>query len=414
MPIVIATDLSDTSRTLADIGVALAAGRKLHLLYVCPPDTQPDDRERLRTALDAEAASLQARTGHEVTPVLDVGDVASSILAHAYGAEASMIVLGARGHDRGVGSVAEIVCQRARVPVAVARVTADIVPQRLRAFVGIDFTPASLAALAWTRARPNLRVVLAHVWSPDTVRERLGLPAPVDPLAPDPQIEAALVRDLHSLPGAGGLEVALAPIFPGNSAADTLLTLAAARGADLVVLGAHQRKGIDWIRHGTAVGEALRKANLTVVAFPDRPTQHPLPSFSRVVCATDFTPVANQAIAHAYALAGPGGYVHLCTVSDRTWESAAVEDARDHALVEQLQQLVPDEGQRRGITTVCHALEHPEPARAVAQLAERVSADAIVVGGRPHSSLYDVTVGSFVHDLLERARRPVLVVHPQD
>lgn len=415
MPILVATDLSDTSRILVDLGVALGEGRDIELMYVCPSSVSPDDRERLRAALAAEAQRVREATGCAVREVLDVGDVATSILAHAYGSEAKLIALGARtSQAAGVGSVAERVCQSARVPVLAARLTADTVPAKLRVFVGIDFTPASLAALAWAKKHTRAEIVLAHVWSPSSLRDRLGLPLPVDPQDPDPRIEAAIVRDLRAIPGAEGLELAIAPIFPRESSADALLTLAAAKGADVLVLGAHQRRGLDWIRHGTAVGEALRKANLTIVAFPDRADSHPIPALSRVVCATDFSDVANQAIPHAYALAGTGGFVHLCTVSDRTWASVAEVEARDAALIARLQRLVPTGANERGITTVCHALEHPEPAKAVTQQAERVSAHAIVVGGTPHSAVYDLAVGSFVHKLLEVSTRPVFVVHPQD
>ena len=415
MSILVATDLSDTASVLVDLGVALAEGRDVSLLFVCPPDVSPGNKERLRAALAAEAQRIRAETGCTVHEVLDSGEVAPTVLAHAEATEAQLIVLGARTSVAvGAGSVAERVCQNTHVPVLVARMTADTVPAKLRLFVGIDFTPASLAALTWAKTHRRAEVVLAHVWSPEGLRDRLGLPMPVDPQDPDPRIEAALQRDLRTLPGAEGCEIVTAPVFPGETSTDALLTLAAAKGADVLVLGAPQRRGLDWIRHGTAVGDALRMANLTVVALPDHPAQHPIPSLSRVVCPTDFSAVANQAIPHAYAVAGRGGFVHLCTVSDRTWAPQADVDARDAELIARLHGLVPEGADALGITTVCHALEHPDPAVAVSHQAERVSANAIVVGGAPHSALYDLTVGSFVHKLLEVSTRPVFVVHPQD
>jgi nucleotide-binding universal stress UspA family protein len=52
------------------------------------------------------------------------------------------------------------------------------------------------------------------------------------------------------------------------------------------------------------------------------------------------------------------------------------------------------------------------PARRLAELAERIDADLIVVGSRGHAPLTGVMLGSVTQQLLHEANRPVLAVPP--
>jgi nucleotide-binding universal stress UspA family protein len=142
--VVAAVDFSDRSHEVAAEGVALAraSGGTLHLLHVAAgepalagydkDDISPftrsarageltDEHRRLR-----ELAEQLAEDGVSVTPLVVMGPTAQMILDAADHLAASHLVVGSHGHGGLhhllVGSVAEEVVRRARVPVVLVPV----------------------------------------------------------------------------------------------------------------------------------------------------------------------------------------------------------------------------------------------------------------------------------------------------
>jgi nucleotide-binding universal stress UspA family protein len=142
--VVAAVDFSDRSHEVAAEGVALAraSGGTLHLLHVAAgepalagydkdeisPFTRSarageltDEHHRLR-----ELADHLAEDGVSVTPLVVMGPTAQMILDAADHLQASHLVVGSHGHGGLhhllVGSVAEEVVRRAKVPVVLVPV----------------------------------------------------------------------------------------------------------------------------------------------------------------------------------------------------------------------------------------------------------------------------------------------------
>jgi nucleotide-binding universal stress UspA family protein len=165
----VAFDFAEASRAaLAEaIRVARATGAELDLLHVFPHAVAPGEygwpggeaqREQehraLQDALEREASdarSLQVLVRIETA----TGDPAKRILETAGAAKVSAIWMGADAHSGVAGAllgrVTTRVVREAAVPVYVVRLRAtasatDRIPDR-RVVVGVDFTPASLAAV---------------------------------------------------------------------------------------------------------------------------------------------------------------------------------------------------------------------------------------------------------------------------
>jgi nucleotide-binding universal stress UspA family protein len=69
--------------------------------------------------------------------------------------------------------------------------------------------------------------------------------------------------------------------------------------------------------------------------------------------------------------------------------------------------------QQAGVTAEVHlVLGIGQPAKQLAELAERIDADLIVLGSRGHSPLAGVVLGSVAQQLLHATGRPVLALPP--
>ena len=140
-------------------------------------------------------------------------------------------------------------------------------------------------------------------------------------------------------------------------------------------------------------------------------------AFRRVLVPTDFSMFADKAIAFAFGAAQRGGEVCLVHVippiggfkpdAERTDGHHA---KRKKDLAARLQALVPEEAQRRGIQSRVEVVEHPHPAVAICQAAERARADLICIGSRGRSGIKKQSLGSATEAVMKRSSRPVLVI----
>ena len=85
----------------------------------------------------------------------------------------------------------------------------------------------------------------------------------------------------------------------------------------------------------------------------------------------------------------------------------AAEQAR---LTSALRALVPPEAERLGITTHVSVIDGGQAATAIRQAAERLTADAIVLGSHGRGGAYRAFMGSVCEAVVHQARRPVLVI----
>jgi nucleotide-binding universal stress UspA family protein len=115
---------------------------------------------------------------------------------------------------------------------------------------------------------------------------------------------AELEKRLGSLPESEGLEIS---IEAGTGKAwEALLERAASVRADLIVMGAHRRRGIMGVFRGTTVGLVLRNGRIPVLmaGFPAGE------SYCRVVAGVDFSESSRRAVEFAAQLT-PGAEVAL-------------------------------------------------------------------------------------------------------
>lgn len=135
-----------------------------------------------------------------------------------------------------------------------------------------------------------------------------------------------------------------------------------------------------------------------------------------ILVPVDFSPVSRAVVTRAAALAEPVGarlvllhvvqpptvladYDPALPVVETMVQAANRHLARLKALVE-----------ARGLTAEFSCHKGASPSHTIAEEAERLSADYIVMGSHGHGALYDLLVGSTTGGVLRRAMCPVVVV----
>jgi nucleotide-binding universal stress UspA family protein len=226
-----------------------------------------------------------------------------------------------------------------------------------------------------------------------------------------PELETLLVRDLEAwtgeLRGEGSLRFS---VRPGLGRVDSHLELAAREAdVDLVVVGTHQRAGVARVWQSSVSRGVLHAAFTNVVCVPrssEQTLHQPLPEFSRVLCATDFSEASRRAVATAYGLVRPGGVVHLTYVHD----PGAPETTE--AIQARLSDLIPHEARSRGIHTELEIVPDDVPSLGICRTARRLSVDAICMATHCRGSISRLVLGSVAQEVLERAEQAVVLVPP--
>jgi nucleotide-binding universal stress UspA family protein len=356
---------------------------------------------------------------------------------------ARLIVMGTLGRGPGgrllVGSVAQRTVRESPCPVLVlhdgsAPFTDWAQGKRpLRVVAGVDRGPASEAALAvlsqW-RASGPCDVTLVHEYWPPGEYARLGLRGPRDLDRDDPEVIAALDRDLRQqLPHLGGSgQVALRIRASWGSVGAQLAMEAEADGSDVLVLGTDQPHGLDRLRSGSAALSALHASALPLLVVPSGRKDHPLPSqapipvIRSVLVATDLSEVGNAAIPHAYALARrPGNRVELCHVHEHALaapaymlpaQPATLSAQKRRELELHLTGLIPAQATGVGISSHITVIDGGSAADQILAAARRLGVDAIVVASHGRGGISRALFGSVAEAVVRGSDRPVYVVRP--
>jgi len=430
MTVLCATDLSDHARvaTRAAAAIARRMGSPLKLLHVIDEIGAEKDfvattaYEHLRTIVQNEAAMMARDFGIDVEAIVTPGFADETVVAVADDVKASLVVVGSLGrrkqHRWLVGSVAERVVQGSSRPVLVVRDGAPIEAwargeQALQVLVGIELSPSSRPALRFAetlRAFGPCDITVVMVAWPQGEHARLGVPPPMPLDSLNPAVKAPLMRDLErfvgTLSGAGTITLDVRPCWGRVDA--NLAALAGDTKADLVVIGTHHRAGVARAWHGSVSRGVLMDAPGNVACVPGdvlNVDDTPIRRMQRVLVPTDFSPLADAAVAAAYGLVGAGGTVHLLhvqTADTVSTEHPEVElKARTHPGAEAL-----------GITTELEVIVHESAATAICTAAARMGADAIVMTSHGRSGITRAVLGSQTDKVLRDAKRPVLVVPP--
>lgn len=291
-----------------------------------------------------------------------------------------------------------------------------------RVLCPVDFSEPSLQALAlaasvahWSGARLSVLHVVPS-FDPALVPPlRYGEPEQVIfPVAREAVLEA-LQRAADGAEAPSTTEVAAAE----GDVVPTILDEAAARRADLVVVGTHGRSGLDRALLGSVAEQLMHRAACPVLTVPpaaDRPARR---RPARVLCPVDESPASLQAVGVAREiLHGTAGRLTLLHVVDwpaggepATHGSFAVPEYRQHLLDdahERMRAIAQEPGAPRVSTEV--VVEAGEPVAAILAWARAHAPDLIVMGAQGRGGLRLALFGSTAEGVVRAAACPVLSV----
>jgi nucleotide-binding universal stress UspA family protein len=413
------TDLSEASRPALEAAAALARKHTATLLLVVvtkdggSSGNFPEDLQ-----LEREASALRQALGITIETLVVQGIPEQKLLHLAKERSADLIVVGARGggpHSRRLGSVAEQLCQRAEVPVFVVKNAETLVPWRngerlLRVVVGSGLGDASRSALEYVASWPELDITVVHVAWPFGEHYRLGVggPMPLDHLRPEihDQLLGELGRWTSESRARGPMKLAISAGFGRIDC--HLAEIASSKGAELLVVGSHQRNLASRLWQGSVSRSALHEADCNVLCVPQSQLRPRVATAPRtIVIPTDFSVLADRAIPYGYSLVGPGGTVHLVHVV-----SSLSEAKNEPELLARLAARIPEPAATSSVGTELHVVHGSAPWLAIWQHASHANADVICMATHTRDAVKSLVLGSQAHALLQNSRIPVLLVPP--
>lgn len=428
-PILCGTDYSESAAQAATVADALARRLGAPLILARSVDERGEFPEHLRKRLMnddrprlAEEAARLRGLGlvFEETVLRGVPD--AGVAQFATQAGARLVVVGASGTGGSLwvsrwllGNVAERIAETSPVPTLVVRATERLLDwaregRPLKVFIAVDFTATSEAALRWLaewRQIGPCETTLGYVHRLPEERGELAMFDGLGMTALAAETRAELERDLREKAvRLLGVEPAIR-VVPGSARVDAhLIQLATESGADLLVMGVHQWRGLQRMWHASISRRILHHAPMSVACVPVAPrAEGAIPTFSRVLAATDFSERAAPAIPYAYSALSREGAVCLLHVVK---PGEAKED-----LEAQLRALIPAGTGERGVTTEVRIVESADAAQAISEAAARFGADLVCIGTHGRSGLAAAVLGSVAQAVIARSLRPVLVVRPR-
>ena len=445
MSVVCGIDFSECSANAAEVAAGVAARLNIplylvHALGDSPIEIYVDEQASILTATRRALDELAQRLRHhgaEIHLRAELAPPKEALIRVAQVESATLLVFGAAGRRRAdgepVGSTADRLAQKSHVPALVIR---SVEPFKqwlarekpLRVLVGLDFNLVSDDAWIWaqelSRVAP-VEVIGAHIYSAASETQRLGLDQKGNYFARDPEVQAVLRRELELrfrvMPG-GDVQFRLEPGIIGPFA-DDLLSVATEVRPDLIVVGSHERNAIARFWERSVSRSILRDAPSSVACVPLSMSKASRRGLEPrvVLAATDFSRVGNAVLEFAYRQVGAGGKVYLIHVlppadsrppvgrNDIFAVSASLQAAKKSA-EEELRSLIPLRSIIYDRRTEVLILESPDPAQAIAQTAERLSADVICLGTHGRSGIGKAVLGSVAQAVLSKTQKPVLLV----
>jgi nucleotide-binding universal stress UspA family protein len=290
-PILCGTDFSKTALEAVYFAAAMARhlGTKLLLVHVLPDsglaplgsESFGEIAARSRVALGHEGDRVR-NLGTDVELKLLSGSIFDELVNAAVAASARLVVVGAVGHGLPrrlmLGSVAERTAEASPVPTLVirpgGRLSSWLLGEHpLKILTGYDFSAAGDAALEWIaelRKVGNCETTVVHIDWPPAEARRLDYRGAL-PLTENPEeIQKVLERDLADRVGRIlPLDEIRMLVIPGwGETEGYLFEIAVRRHADLVVVGTHQRLGLDQWRLGSVSRSVLHHATVAVAVVP--------------------------------------------------------------------------------------------------------------------------------------------------
>ena len=291
----------------------------------------------------------------------------------------------------------------------------------------VDFSRFSRHALeqAVALARESAAEIMAlHACAVAPVTEvvHVGASIPFEPARLTQEVRQAVTRQLteftHEV-DAGGLLI----VQKVHEREPVTAIVEAAEGwpADLIVMGTHGRSGFERLWLGSVTEKVLRKAPCPVLTVPPRLShvKHAL-TFSRILCAIDFSAASLRALEYAASLAaaeGPG--VHALNVVELLTEGGGLRDAtvldtpdfRGELLRfarERLHAAIPDA--LRAACPITESVTMGKAYREILRIAREQESDLIVLGVQGRSGADLFLFGSTTQHVVRQAECPVMTI----
>ncbi len=293
----------------------------------------------------------------------------------------------------------------------------------------LDFSDVSAHALehaAGLAARSGARITALHVFHPLMPRTGLpGLDAATVEVADPGYKQTQHDRVTAACAPARAAGVGVDVVVTGGEPVHGILAQAATDAADLIVIGTHGTSGVQHLIVGSVAEKVLRRAVCPVLTVPPRVGTANSGTFTRVLCAVDFSDCSLAAAAAAAALsAEAGASLTLLHVLEWPWhepptpQMAGVPPAQAQALadyrryletsaVERLTALAASSAPGLAVATT---VRYGKPYGELLDVARETGADLIVLGVRGRSVLDVGFFGSTANQVVRRAGCPVLTI----
>lgn len=195
-----------------------------------------------------------------------------------------------------------------------------------------------------------------------------------------------------------------------GQAAFTIADVAREREAYAIVIGTGEHGRLGRLVYGERAVHIARVSDRPIIVVPPNAAAGPA---SEAVVAVDFSPVSQRAARFAIDMMADGGrltLVHVKSAVNLREEGAGWwEDAYERRATELFERLVAALPSERGITIATRML-HGDVAQTLVAFAREQGADLIACGGRRHSFIERLLLGSVSTDLIRRADCTVAVL----
>ena len=275
-----------SSRALHHAGaLAYKHGARLTALHVVPitdlplPRLTDDDRRRLTDQVRDFGADLPGEVSFDIR-VCEAPAAGREILRQATETRADLLVIGSHGRSGFerflLGSVTEKVMRAAPCPtLVVPRRAGDVIvdePVRFRRILcSIDFSPTSTHALHYTRCMVDEeggQIILLHALEVPPELRANPLVEGYDVAKVRAGAEADCLRRLQQFVPEIPPRCSVKTLVREGAAYREILTVAAERSVDLIVMGVHGRGAMDLLAFGSNTARVSRAATVPVLIVP--------------------------------------------------------------------------------------------------------------------------------------------------
>jgi nucleotide-binding universal stress UspA family protein len=292
----------------------------------------------------------------------------------------------------------------------------DIVKQLSRILAAVDFSKPAQAAFdhALVLAQSHgAELAVVHAVPPD---QSFGWRA---------RARMALIARLRQRAEASNVVLKVSVQHGGP--ARVILLHASARHPDLVVLGTHQRTGLDRLRAGSIAERVTLAAAQPVLIVPARSTTRAQTTFDNVVAAVDFGPASKAALEHALLLTrgttrrltavhvtpGPrsAGVPSHSTTVPLSWYRFGMAGHQRRLIGDAWRKLNDSLPPSPHPTTQVRArVVSGDASTEIARLASNIDADLIVLGVTRRGVMSRTLFGATAARLMRVSDRPILAV----